>query len=285
MPLPVLPAPTPPDPDEAMARSLLALHKVGACLREQIEVLSDSDGALTARGVAENADRKSELIDVLREAGVSQVEIETTEDALRKLASERQPETALESTAPAEEFKSGKPPIADRWKDVLDPNEMTRLSNAAVALSEEWLAHAAALGRIDRQFPMDRTVKVSAHSAVLLGEAVKDHTEAMRKAVERFQDALAPLRAPGTAPASDEERAADRADFGRLESEATEARRLTLQLFAGSGTAQEGVDEMLSRLLETLGSLHARSRRLEISAAKIFRSDSESAEADLRRIP
>ncbi len=285
IPLALPPEPAPLDPDEVMARSLLALHEVGACLREQIEVLRDSDGVLTARGVAETADRKSKLAGVLREAGVSRVEIETTEDALRRLAVQRQPETALEPTAPAEKFKSGKPPIADRWKDVLDPNEMTRLSNAAVTLSEEWLAHAAALGRIDRHFPIDRTVKLSAHSAFLLGEAVKDHTAAMRRAVERFQEALASLRVPETAPATGEEQTADRADLGHLESEATEARRLTLQLFAGSGAAQEGVDEILGRLLDALGSLHARSRRLEISAAKIFRSDNESVEADLRRIP
>lgn len=282
-PVAVFVGPPPPDPDEVMARSLLALHTAGACLREQIEVTRDGAAALSARGVAESADRKAELTRILLEAGVAQVQIDTTEDALRSLASGTQP-ASLESVAPAEAFKSGKPPVADRWKDVLDSTEMTRLSNTAVTLSEEWLAHAAALGRVNRQFPTERRAKLSARSAALLGEVVRDHTDAIRKAIGRFREALAPLPVADVASAP-EEGPAERADLDRLEGEAADARRLTLQLFAGSGAAQEDVDEMLGRLLNALGSMHARSQRLAVSASTIFGSDGESAEADSRRIP
>lgn len=204
---------------ELEARS--ALHRVGADLGEQIEVVRQPAGEVEVRGLTETAERKMELLAALQHIPHVALKIRTFEEAAREAASSR-PSAPGRAAGAAAEIK-GPPtavatPTEERATQVVgsrapmqghlekyfarraaasEPRDVRRqveeFSNRALALSGAALAEAWALRRLAERYRGAELAELSPPARRKLEALVRDHVKALRRRADASHVLLRPV--------------------------------------------------------------------------------------------
>jgi hypothetical protein len=202
-----------------------ALHRLGACIIDPIEV--ERDGAtIRVRGLVETDERRTQILQSLENFSAVQVTIETVAQAATR--------QALPSVSPAPvtiRLEAGPPRIEARW----NPDAVTRVSNQAVSLSATALQHGWAIHRLRSAF--------SATVPPRILEIIADHLDSLRRTLAAERAILQPVL-----PAPSDSHDASLSPFQAAQS----VDDLIRSLFS-SGRAQAGsLDADLQRLSNLL---------------------------------
>ncbi len=178
-----------------------ALHRLGACLGEPIEVARATSGRFVVRGLSETELRKHELSDALRDLPFVDVEVRTVAEAVA--AQQRSQNASAGAEIPEETTKVPSPtlPIEEAlvryYKQLIPATEVPArvavLANEVTSLSDAILAHAWALRRLGTEFPLGKTRMPRGASRWLLEDMLREHAAALREKAEQAQSALAPV--------------------------------------------------------------------------------------------
>jgi hypothetical protein len=186
--------PSQPDLTELEIELWYALHRVGACLGEPVEVLRQPDETLLVRGVASTPERRQQLMAVLAAFMANpavRVEMQTTEEALREIPAQ---EITLSATpqhvspAPVHAFlekyfsRTFKAPsrAAERFED------------EALSRSDGLMAEAWALRRLAERFTENPDADPHSRARSLLAAMVHDHLRELRLRAGETQEFLVP---------------------------------------------------------------------------------------------
>jgi len=255
-----------------------ALHRLGACLGEQVEIVKQPAGRILVRALVENEQRKALLGAALRAVPFVQVEIKSLTEA-PKTAPERS--TAIEpgtemtvtgSRLPIQEL------LEDYFKRRYEPAEVPRriaeLANDATSLSQNLLAEAWAIRRLAAEFPTERADRLSGAPRWLLEKMLQDHTTALRDKGRHLRETLQSVL---SGPLEGDAKSGAAPDWPsaalQLLDAAVRVDRLTRALFAGAALPEEDPRTASRELSSILSNLDGQVRNLE-SAILVEFSDS-----------
>jgi len=186
----------------------IALHRSGACVREQLAVTTSANGRVTVSGIVESELRKQEILSAF--AGLSSVDltIQTPEEAARHLEARAGVSTAEPVAEIEVDFATAGPdpriPVHVELLKYLTgsnrpheagtgPSLETReaeFANRVLSLSDSAMAHAWALRRLAQDFspanPQALPAGIPAGVEMLVGE----HLNALREQQAALRDLL-----------------------------------------------------------------------------------------------
>lgn len=281
-PLPALePAPLPPlgksaapgpDLDSAEVQAHYALHRVGACLGEPVEVVRPAAGELLVRGVVDSVERRDRLVEELRLVPHLRTAIHTVAEAMAEI-----PATTVEEQAE---------PVVRQDRSLVDSQlrryvesglglkgdaartAVVQLSQEAVRSADATLAESWALRRLARSFHNQGNLKVADQQLLFL--MVHDHCAALYQRLAAHSDVLSPAltwlageRAVAAAaqPIDQSWSTWIEASFAYLE----RLHALTLGLFSSTGQDLEPA-EGAAELLQVMATIEGQSKQIEASA-------------------
>ncbi|MCI0423653.1 MAG: hypothetical protein L0312_31290, partial [Acidobacteria bacterium] len=251
-----------------------ALHRLGACLGEPIELVRAPGGWIEVRGLVKSSERREELLAELRALPQIKLNLQTMEEAAREVLSQSpiadQAEMERASGLPEEnplgssaEVQVGQFPVQGDLERYLTETlqvaspvhlqeKVTELSNQAFSLSQSALAEAWALRRLAQWYPPPETHGLSQSTQWLLEAMVQDHVLELSTKISRSRNLLEPvlssISAAGAALDPTDSKALETAQPGevpwpdlclQLFYSIEEADRLTSGLFVGTGLSEE----------------------------------------------
>ena len=207
--LPLLPVP-PSEIEllEAETQALYALHRMGACTGEPVEVGREPGAGVIVHGLVETSERKEQLDAALHNIALVEVKIQTPEEALETTGA---PASPAEESAPPEDapplrigrtqaVKPDKIPIEPQLRAYFNrlrstsplggqraetastetDEAITALSNQSISLSEAALMEAWALRRLAEAYPRVKTDQLSPRGKLLLETMLNEHLAAFK---------------------------------------------------------------------------------------------------------
>jgi hypothetical protein len=227
---------------EAEIQAHYALHRMGACTGEPVEVSREPGVGVVVRGLVETAERKKELEAELRNIALVTVQIQMPEEAMETSSTSASP--SAESTQPEESppLRIGVTPAGKAEENPLEPElrayfnrlrstsppsgqhsqaasatteeAITALSNQSSSLSEAALMEAWALRRLAEAYPKGKTGQLSPRGKLLLGTMLTEHLAAFKlhagQYVALMQPVLSSIDGESTQPrVGDEARESD----------------------------------------------------------------------------
>jgi anti-sigma factor RsiW len=214
------PAPTEIEWLEAETQARYALHQMGACTGEPVEVRREPSGRVVVQGLVETPERKEKLEEILRHIPLVTVNIQSARNLGPPGVAPggasldgKQTEAPLYPVAGAnQQAPAGKSPIEDLLREYFthlsgpDPGhsrmggrpraideEVTSLSNEAVSLSEAALMEAWALRRLAEAYPRTKTDRLSPRGRRLLEIMLTEHLAALKLHTDQSRALLEPL--------------------------------------------------------------------------------------------
>ena len=266
--------------DGAGIEAEYALHRVGACLGEAIEVLRDPSGRIQIHGLAETAKRKAELLDALAQLGSASwmsIDIQTLEEA----SAQWTPRAA--ATSRATQTSAARLPVQDQLdeffaergtpKDSGRQRRIAEFTTEAISASDLALAHGWALRRLAQRYGAG---VASPQSRRLLEEMLRDHLGALRAKSGRMRQMLDPVLvlAAGGSGVRFETGNSLYPTWGTGVLEVFDATKrmdgLAQVLFAGAGLNGEPIDAAAGELRALLTRLESSFRALDSQITKEF---------------
>lgn len=307
-------APTEIELLEAETQADYALHRLGACTGEPIEVRREPAGQVIVQGLAETPERKAQLEEILRPIPLVAVNIQSSEDVSPPNAA---PDGSLSEAEQAEEppqpgveaiqrIPASKSPMEDQLRKYFtrlsagdlgharvesEPaavdEEITALSNEAVSLSEAALMEAWALRRLAEAYSL-KVDQLSPRGRRLLEIMLTEHLAALKLHTDRSRVLLRPvLSSLGSATPPLAEGAEDKVARSlavsdsswsdavlRLWTTAQQMERLTAYLFAGA-SCPEAKESAAQNLLDALNTIDMESRETQAGVAAGFSGHSD----------
>jgi hypothetical protein len=293
---------------EAEIQARYALHRAGACIGEPVEVHREPSGRVLVEGLVQPPERREQLEQILSPILLVDVKIHGPGDLSPPHDSPRF--DSLQSEMP-ERWQSaeagrggipGKSPIEDQLRDYFthlaardDGNgpqipepaavdqEVTALSNQAVALSEAALAEAWALRRLAEAYPQAKTDQLSPGGRQLLAIMLTEHLAALKLHIDQSRVLLKPVLSSvvsQTPPPAEEEgnramRSLDTSEATwrdtilRLWTSAQQMEKLAGYLFTGA-TWPEQKEKSARDLMDDLNEIDIQFRQTEAMVADGF---------------
>ena len=307
-------APTEIELLETETQADYALHRLGACTGEPIEVRREPSGHVVVQGLVETPERKAQLEEILRPMPLVAVNIQSSEDAsppnaaldgsLSEAARAAEPPQSVAEAI--QKIPASKSPIEDQLRKYFtrlsagdlgharvesEPaavdEEITALSNEAVSLSEAALMEAWALRRLAEAYSL-KADQLSPRGRRLLEIMLTEHLAALKLHSDRSRVLLRPVLSSlgnATSPLVEgaEGKAALSFDVGgstwsddvlRLWTTALQMERLTAYLFAGA-SCPEAKDNAAQDLLDALNTIDMESRETQAGVAAGFSAHSD----------
>jgi hypothetical protein len=205
---------------EAEMQADYALHRLGACTGEPVEVRREASGHVAIEGVVETPERKAQLEEILRPIPLVAVNLQSSEDVAPPDAaadsSLSEAEQAEEPPQPVAEairrIHFGKSPIEDQLRRYYtrlsagdlrharvesEPaavnEEITALSNEAVSLSGAALMEAWALRRLAEAYPQVKVHLLSPRGKLLLEAMLSEHLAAFKLYASQYGALMKPV--------------------------------------------------------------------------------------------
>jgi len=282
-------------PAEETAREIevhYALHRLGACLGEQIDIVKRPSSRILVRAVVETEQRKAELGAALRALPFVDVEIKSLSEALE---SSPQPSAAT-GQGSGITIAAPKLPIQELLEDYFskryEPAEVPRriagLANQVTSLSGGVLAEAWAIRRLATDFPARTADGLRGAPRWLLEKMFQDHVTALRGKGNHLCEAL-----QGVLPGSlDGARQMSTFESGvephwpsptvELLDAAMRTDRLTRALFAGAALSEDNPRAAARELLDILAKLDGRIDNLKSAVAVQFSDPTGQLPSDAR---
>jgi hypothetical protein len=191
------------------------LHRVRACLDEQIEVEQTGQGRIKVRGLTASTERKQEILEALHSIPLVMSSLQTIAEALRSTSSSSRAVDSRPQTK--ENFESIPPvtvhderlPIEDQLQQYFieqgnlepgsshDPRQVNlkiaALAKEAVSLSRSALSEAWALRRLAEKFDSAKTGPLKMQSRWLLEVMIRDHLAALLETHSTTRRLLEPV--------------------------------------------------------------------------------------------
>jgi hypothetical protein len=219
----VLP-PVPPSEIELMeaeTQARYALHRMGACTGEPVQVSREPSGGVIVSGLVETGERKEELETALRNIALVEVKIQTPEEALATNSALASP--SAESTQPEESpplpidltpaGKADKTPIEPQLRAYFDrqgstsplsgqrsettlaetDEAITILGNQSVSLSGAALMEVWALRRLAEAYPREKADQLSPRGKLLLETMLTEHLAAYKLHARQYVALMQPV--------------------------------------------------------------------------------------------
>jgi hypothetical protein len=248
-----------------------ALHRVDACLGEEIYVFPMSDGSLLVQGLVDNPARREAIKQSLKAvAGPLRVEIYVPRELKSGSELYSPPDRFAdkvgesENTGPSApttlaDLSSASMPLHDRiYKHLSRPGvapddtekEVAIFSNEVVTHARQTFLHAWALKKLDREFSSERISGLPASALRQLEQIRKDHQTWIANLAQRQAEMLSTI-ADSPLAANMSEAMGEHADSDTLLRLAREQNDLVRSLFTTSPQGPEAVAS-LSRLLAVL---------------------------------
>lgn len=191
--------PTPEsDPSTAEVNAHYALHRIGACLGEPIDI-TPAAGAVIVRALLDTEERKQQLLSVLREIPGVRLEARTVDEVRPTSPVDSEPSSS--TVAAAIEVRVPVLPIEQRLARYFSNQQLpdgtaprtVQLANEAVSASGDSVSHAWALQRLLQAFPPGRVARLHPPVSWLLEGMVRDHVSGIRKGVSRYRTTVEPV--------------------------------------------------------------------------------------------
>lgn len=225
-----------------------ALHRIRACMGEQIEYATDSSGYVFVRALVDMDARKQELQKALEGIPWLHARIRTIQESMNE----------VHTSSFRENVSTVTPQLSH--STLVIPDDVPRerfldISRDAVADSALSMQHAWAMRRLRDRYPQARVALLPYESQHKLAAMLKDHATEWRQALVSLQNRVAPvLNAQRLASASTPLESANSL-FGQAE----ELDRLTRALFSeyngqpiGVATAVPAFNSLLVQIQATL---------------------------------
>jgi hypothetical protein len=196
------------DPD-VQVQALYSLHRVGACLGEEIEIRETPSGLWKIHGLASNVERKKEVLRALGGLPIraQDLDIRTFEEVSPAAPNERRrdtiPASLLSSSItvsqalrrlPVEDLLAQESLKSEAGQKIAKiKGELPRLSNYGVSLSKSMLSEAWALQNLANRFPPQRVHRLSDLSRRSIEEMVRDHERNLRELLSKLDDHFEPF--------------------------------------------------------------------------------------------
>ena len=174
--------------------ALYALHRVKACLGDDLAVEKAAAGSWRVFGLVPSIERKNEILSAL--AGVSiDLDIRTFHEAGADAPYHAEPKTGPSATATVVNQATRRLPIEDLLssESLKSQREVPQLSNGAVTLSRLHPAASWALQDLADRFPEQRIHQLSDSSRHLIEEMVRDHGRDVQELLTKLEEHLGPL--------------------------------------------------------------------------------------------
>jgi hypothetical protein len=176
----------------------VALHRLGACLGEPVEVATQPDGHILVRALAETAKRQEEIVEALAGLPHVQAEVRTVQEAASaEPANEHwlalESESVMRVASPVLPIQQQLERYFRQQGTEEGGRQIAALANQAIVLSEQITEHAWAIQRLASAFPPSRTTVADHETLRLLREMLDDHLRAYRGKVEAASSLLAPV--------------------------------------------------------------------------------------------
>lgn len=246
-----------------------ALHKVDACLGEEVYLFPMSDGSLLVQGLVDNAARREAIKQSLKSVpGSLRFEVYVPRELKngselynppdRYAGAAESENIAAAATTTFADLSSASMPLHDRiYKHLSRPGmtaddtekEVAIFSNEVVTHARQTFLHAWALKRLDREFSAERISGLPVSSLRLIEKIRQDHHYWIANLAQRQAEMLSNI---ADSPVTDmADAAASHADSATLLRLAREQNDLVRALFTTSQQATEA-SESLSRLMAVL---------------------------------
>ncbi len=176
-------------------KAVYALHRLGACRGEAIEVVRETTGEIVVRGVAETVRRKSELLQALEMVPGLRIQIRTAEEA-RETGPTLEPErnaAVIVKTPPMPIGDELVKYFAQQADSASASSQVAAFSDEAVSLARDLLADAWALRRLAERFPTGGSQTEPPWR--LAEEMARDHVASLQSTLARTRGLLAPVLA------------------------------------------------------------------------------------------
>ena len=230
-----------------------ALHGVGACLGEPVEIGRDADGRIAVSIRTGTETRKQELLRALETVQASElvtVSVSTFAEAAR--ASGGPPAGGDLPATPTEAVRETTLPVETHLRRLIEERrgggaateeEIVRFTNQAYGDAEDLLAHAWALRRLWERYQGADAAYLRPHSQRLLALMVQEHLVELRAEASDLEARVSPLLEvaaaspapqPGSVGPGPELHGAEEPELDLFRS-AEEIHRLVLALFTGAG--------------------------------------------------
>jgi len=262
-----------------------ALHRIGACLGEEIELIKRPSGRILIRALVENEQRKTKLGAALGALTFVDAEIKNLSevpDSRRQRSPALGPSTDI-TVAGSELAIQGllEASFKQRYESAEVPGRIAEVANQLTSLSGSVLAEAWAIRRLATEFPASRADGLRGAPRWLLEKMLQDHTSALAGKGRRLHEILASVL-PGSieagqgisAPKSDT--ASDWSSAAIELLDTTERiDRLARALFAGAAPPEDDPRTALKELSGMLSELDSDGRALESAVSLEFRDSPE----------
>ncbi len=265
-------------PLEAVIQALYALHKVNACLNDNIQVTRNAGGPIIVRGVVDTAQRKERIEAILSSIQGVQVQLRTLEESQAGSAAATSAKTT-EVAGKVALAESHAAPIQELLKGKLSASGITQLSYRAVSLSEDWVAEAWALRRLAESIPAQDLGDLTKSSSAMLAEMVRDHTTSLQAKIAQCRTEFEPYLSGGAVNLGGETgEMAWPASAQQVFMAATRAADQTRLMCASSGAPPVPASDEIRNLVATLSNAQSHTARLETSIARALESRAQSAQ-------
>jgi hypothetical protein len=236
-----------------------ALHRVGACMGESIEVVRQGD-RVQVHGLVADARRRNELLAALSELEGTPlaVNLNTMEEALSAAKPAYRPRTELVHAPPAEL------PLQEhlnRWFE-RDGLRIARFASEVISAADTALAQAWAVRRLQERYGNYVSQPVRAQTRWLLESMLLEHEKAVSDAVRQTRSLLQPVLAqwlPDITPELD----TGGDSFGAIQ----RSNLLIHGLFAGADLPGQSPENAVRDLWQMLCSVHTQPVRPPIARA------------------
>ncbi len=247
----------------------LALHKVDACLGEEINLFPMSDGSLLVQGLVDNNARRETIARALRQADNNvrveiylPREIKSGSDLYappERFAQISRVSAESDNLATLADLSNGQAPLAERLNQHfsqpgVSPEDASKqvavYSSEVVTIARQTFLHAWALKRLDGEFSSARAVNLTAEQLRGVDQMRQDHRRWIATLAKRESDMLSVIARPDATGAAHTAIAASSVDTetDTLLALAQMQNELVRALFADSRQTSQA-DANLSRLL------------------------------------
>jgi hypothetical protein len=243
--------PLPPSPlelDAAEVKARFILHRLGACLGEQIECVRNAN-TIGIRGLVDSAERKQRILDALAGLPYQTIEIRTFEEALHDV---RSPSDLAAEPARIERIPDSRKPFADRLSPLIKAQraeDTLARSRDAVSLADEALRNVWALRRLYDVYSAEHMSRLNAESRRMLIVMVSDHATQLRDVLSRYRKDVIELI---SIPAAEQPRHSGVVSIPELFRDVETMNRLTRSIFADSDDPASDPRGSVLALLEVL---------------------------------
>ncbi|HVO81805.1 MAG TPA: zf-HC2 domain-containing protein [Terriglobales bacterium] len=203
---------------EAEVAAAEALHRVDACLGEEINLFPMSDGSLLVQGLVDNSARREAIRKTLQSvSGSLRVEVFVPRELKSGSELYRPPDqlgdtlpagSAVTTSATLADLSSTKMPLYEQlYRHFAQPGisseetdkQVAVFSNEVVTLARQTFLHAWALKRLDREFSAERTSGLSATARQKVEQMRQDHRRWISTLAQRQTEMLSDIAGAGLA--------------------------------------------------------------------------------------